>query len=96
MTLKNTIQFKNYKVAMSCAKVMHRLPKKWNAEIQAHIDIIINKINNKIYTDDGGTINIRLTKELTEFCGECLASHISSVEDMYKKKYSEAFKKLFK
>tara|TARA_R110001592_G_scaffold53498_1_gene163999 strand:- start:407 stop:700 length:294 start_codon:yes stop_codon:yes gene_type:complete len=94
-TLKNTIQFKDWKQAMNCVRVIHRLPQKWNADIQKNINSISDKINTKIYEDTDGTINIRLTKIFTESYGECMATHIPSVEDMFKTEYAEAFKKLF-
>lgn len=94
MTLKNTIKFDDWKQAWNCAKVMHRLPRKWNADIQKNLDLLRDKIEEKMHNEDG-TVNLRLKKTFTEEYGQHLATHIPSVEDMYKTEYSEAFKKLF-
>ena len=44
MTLKNTIKFDDWKQAWNCAKVMHRLPRKWNADIFADISEKTNSL----------------------------------------------------
>lgn len=95
MTIKNNIQFRDYTQAFNCAKVLYRIPQVWNEDIQKSISFLTEKIWEKEPNEDG-TVRIRLPKEWTENYGKHLATHIHSVETMYKKEYADAFKIIFK
>lgn len=94
MKLKNNIVFDTWTQAKKCARVIDRLPSRYNQDIMINLASLQNKIWLKDENSDG-TVRIRLTKEWTEYYGTYVQESIHTVKEMYKKEYVDAFMKLF-
>lgn len=94
MKLKNNIKFDSWSQSQKCARVINRLPSRYNLDIMTNLATLQNKIWLKDENDDG-TVRIRLAKEWTEYYGTYVEDSIHTVRKMYKKEYADAFMKLF-
>ena len=94
MKLKNNIKFDSWTQSQKCARVINRLPSKYNVDIMTNLAFLQNKIWLKDENSDG-TVRIRLAKEWTEYYGTYVEDSIHTVKEMYKEEYADAFMKLF-
>ncbi len=92
--MKNNIVFDSWTQSQKCARVLARVPSRYNKDIVDNIRYLQNKIWRKDENNDG-TVRIRLTKEWTDYYGRIIMDSQYSVQSMFKKEYADAFMKLF-